>query len=87
MPPSVLQKTPVKARRRRVPVAPRYPSSSDDDSHPGVAIEFSPPVDVEPDDAADVSNSDSDKNIADDPGADDELPVIIVTDADCLCLS
>ena len=75
-PPSALQKTPVKARRRRVPVAPRYPSSSDDDSHPGVAIEFvPPPVDVEPDDAADVSNSDSDESIADEPEADDGLPV------------
>lgn len=62
--------------RWRVPVAPRYPSSSDDDSHPGVAIEFAPPpVDVEPDDAADVSNSDSDESIADEPEADDELPV------------
>lgn len=43
-PPSVLQKTPAKARRRRVPVAPRYPSSSDNNSHPGVAIEFPFPL-------------------------------------------
>ena len=48
-PPSILQKTPLKARRWRVLVAPRYPSSSDDDSHTGVAIEFAPPpVDVKP---------------------------------------
>ena len=74
-PPSVRQKTTVKARRRRVPVAPRYPSSSDDDIHPGVAIEFAPPPDdVEPDEAADLSDSDSDESIADDPEADDELP-------------
>ena len=67
-PPSVLQRTPAKA--------PQYPPSSDDDSHPGVAIEFAPPpVDAEPDDAADVSNSDSDESIADEPEADDELPV------------
>ena len=72
-----MQKTPAKARRRQVPVlTPRYPSSSDDDSHPGVATEFAPPrVDVEPDHAADVSNSDSDKSIADEPEAGDELPV------------
>ena len=56
-------------------MAPKYPSSSDDDSHPGLSIEFAPPVDVEPDDAADVSNSDSDESIADEPEADDELPV------------
>ena len=57
-------------------MAPQYPSSSDDDSHPGVAIELAPPpVDVEPDDAADVSNSDSDESIADEPEPDDELPV------------
>ena len=75
-PPSVLQKTPLKARRWRVLVAPRYPSSSDDDSHTGVAIEFAPPpVDVKPDGIADVSNSDSDESIADEPEADDELPV------------
>ena len=55
-PPSILQKTLVKTRRRQVFVAPPYPSSSDDDSHPGVAIEFAPPpVDVEPDDTADVA--------------------------------
>ena len=75
-PPSILQKTPAKARRRQVPVPPQYPSSSDDDSHPGVAIEFAPPpVDVEPDDAADISYSDSDESIADEPEADDELSV------------
>ena len=75
-PPSILQKTPLKARRWRVLVAPRYPSSSDDDSHTGVAIEFAPPpVDVKPDGKADVSNSDSDESIADEPEADDELPV------------
>ena len=75
-PPSVLQKTPVKARRQRVLVAPRYPPSSDDDSHPGVPIDLAPPpVDVKPDDTADVSNSDSDESIADEPEADDELPV------------
>lgn len=94
-PPSVLQKTPVKARRRRVPVAPRYPSSSDDDSHPGVAIEIAPPVDVEPDDAANVSiailtralqmslklmmNCLLDVLL-------DQLQNIIVPDTDCLCL-
>lgn len=61
-PPSVLQKTRVKGRRQRVLVAPWYPPSSDDDSHPGVAIDLAPPpVDVKPDDTADVSNnSDSD---------------------------
>ena len=57
-------------------MAPWYPSSSDDDSHPGVAIEFTPPpVDVESDDTADVSNSDSDESIADEPETDDALPV------------
>ena len=74
-PPSILQETSAKARRQQV-VSPRHPSSSDDDSHPEVAIELAPPpVDVEPDDAADVSNSDSDRSIADEPGAEDELPV------------
>ena len=74
-PPSVLQKTLIKARRWRVLVAPRYPSSSDDDSHPGVAIEFAPPpADVEPDDTADVSNSDTDESIPDEHETD-ELPV------------
>ena len=72
-PPSVLQKTPAGARRRRVPTASRHLSSSDDHSHPGLAIEFAPPpVDAEPDDAADVSSSDSDESVGDEP---DELPV------------
>ena len=65
-PPSALQKTPAGARRQRVPAAPRHPSSSDDDSHPGLAIEFAPPpVDAEPDDTADVSSSDSDEIVGD----------------------
>ena len=73
-PSSILQKTSVKARKRQVPVTPQHPSSHDDDSYPGVAIEFAPPpVHAEYDDAADVSNSDSDESIADEPEADDEL--------------
>ena len=84
-PPSVLQKTPARARRRRVPAAPRHPSSSDDNSHPGLAIEFAPPpVDAEPDDAADVSSSDSNDSVGDEP--DDLLQDIIATGTGCLCL-
>ena len=96
-PPSVLQKTPLKARRWRVLVAPRYPSSSDDDSHTGVAIEFAPPpVDVKPDGIADVSNSDSMRALQMSlklmmncllDVLPDQLQDIIVTDTGCLCLS
>lgn len=61
-PPSVLQKTPRRARRPRVPV---QTDSASDDSHPELAIEIAPP----PDDRG------SDGSIADESGTDDELPV------------
>lgn len=75
-PSSVLQRTPGAARRQRVPREPQQADSSDDDSHPGLAIDIAPPrVAAEPD--VDVMSSDgnSDGSIADDSGTNDELSV------------
>ena len=76
MPPICTAEDPSKSKEMASSCGTTVPSSSDDDSHTGVAIEFAPPpVDVKPDGKADISNSDSDESIADDPEADDELPV------------
>ena len=75
----MLQRTPGRTGRRQVPIEPRQADSSDDDSHPGLAIEIAPPPPViaEPDVEADVTSSDrgSDGSIADESGTDDELSV------------
>lgn len=74
-PPSVLQRTSERARRQRVPREPLQADSTDDDSHPGLAIDITPPprAAAEPDVHVTSSDGNSDGSIADDSGTDDEL--------------
>lgn len=68
-PPSVLQETPERARRQQAPREPQQADSSDDDSHPELAIDIAPPP------AAESSDRPSNGSDADDSGTDDELSV------------
>ena len=73
-PPTVLQRTPGKARRPQVPRRTQRSESSDDDRHPELAIEKIPPrAEAELDIIADATISESDGSIADDSGTDNKL--------------
>ena len=62
-PPTVIQDTPGRARRLRVSRRTQRSASSDDDYHPGLAIEIMlpPPAEVELDIIVDGTTSESDE--------------------------